>query len=183
MKKLEHFIRDNQELFDSEEPLDGHFERFETRLAQLQDQRVRLRPVQLWMKIAAGLLVLVTAGLAVFELATNDFTKRTGFEAAALGLPDDIREVISYYQQRSDQRLLEIENLAQNCPEPTGSRNTTNRDLAQLDKNLNDLVVSLKENPSDSRVQAALVQNYQARESLLDSYLLQANMENCKTKK
>jgi len=183
MEKLEDFIRNKQELFNGEEPPAGHLERFDTRLARFRAGRAPVQPIRLWMKIAAGILALITTGLIVFEMATYDSAAQTNFQEATLNLPDDLREVLSYYQKRSDQRLVEMENLAQNCPETARSITMTIRDLAQIENNLNELVVALQENPSDSRVQAALVQNYQARESLLDSYLLQANMENCKTKK
>jgi len=183
MNNLEHFIRLNREQFDSEDPPEGHCERFSIRLEELHRGAGRNRNVRLWLKVAAGFLIFITAGLAILELTTGGLTRAKEGRFASDALPSDIREAILYYQQRTDQRLREIDQLALNCPDASQSGKLRREELALLNQNLDDLLVACRENPGNSRVQAALVQNYQAQESLLDSYLLAATFENCKTKK
>ena len=65
MNNLEHFIRLNREQFDSEDPPEGHCERFSIRLEELHRGAGRNRNVRLWLKVAAGFLIFITAGLAI----------------------------------------------------------------------------------------------------------------------
>ncbi len=179
MNNLDKFIIDHAEMFDDEEPSVGHFDRFEQRLDTLKASSVRQSHVRLWMKIAAGIIILMTAGLAIFDLATHDFSTRTNFQEATLGLPDELIEILNIFESRSDQQMTELNQLAQNCPNGSQLVQTTQKELDQFDRNMTDLVDALKENPSDNRVQTALIQNCKAKESLLSDVIFQEKMKKC----
>lgn len=179
MSDLEKFIRDHAEMFDDQEPSNGHMERFEQRLSQLHGAERQSRPVHVWMRIAAGIVILITAGLAIFDLATHDFRTDKNLQQATLGLPDELTEVLDIYEKRSDQQLSELTQLAKSCPEGAGMIQSTQQEVDQLDRNMLDLVTALKENPSDPRVQNALIKNCKAKESLLSDRILQEKMRRC----
>lgn len=179
MSDIEKFIREHAEKIDDQEPADGHFERFGLRLESLQQSYRRPTPVRMWMKLAAGIVILMTAGLAIFELATHDFSQRTSLQQASLGLPDELIQVLDIYERRSDQQMMELSQLAEKCPNGASLVRSTQEDLNQFNRNMNDLVSALKENPSDDRVQNALIQNCKAKESLLSDVLLQEKMKKC----
>lgn len=179
MNSLEQFIRDHADQFDDQEPKEGHFQRFEDRLDQFHTTSQRPAPVRLWMKIAAGIVILMTAGLAISELATHDFSQRTSLQQATLGLPDELMEVLDIYERRSDQHMTELNQLALNCPNDKGLVTTAQHEVAEINKNMEELVNALKENPSDARVQNALIQNCKAKESLLSDVILQEKIKKC----
>jgi len=70
MNNFDKFIRDHAGMFDDEEPSANHFDRFDQRLAAFHESSVKQSPIRLWMKIAAGIVILMTLGLAIFDLAT-----------------------------------------------------------------------------------------------------------------
>ncbi|MBL7137542.1 MAG: hypothetical protein ISS17_02060 [Bacteroidales bacterium] len=179
MNNLDKFIRDHAEMFDDQEPATGHFERFGQRLDRLHASDMKTTPFRFWMKIAAGIVILMTAGLAIFELATHDFSGRTSLQQATLGLPEELVEVISIYERRADQQMTELNQIAQECPDGARLMKHTQKEVDQLDKNMDDLVSALKENPSDNRVQTALIQNCKAKESLLNDAILQEKINKC----
>lgn len=179
MDHLEQFIRNHAGLFDDQEPAPGHFERFEQRLAKQEEQSFRPSPMRFWMRIAAGIVILMTAGLAIFELATHDFSNRTALQQASLGLPDELAEVLDIYQQRSDQQIIELTKLAQSCPQGSRLMQLTQKEVEQLDRNMNDLVSALRESPNDPRVQNALIQTCKAKETLLSDKIHQEKIKQC----
>ncbi|NQV02813.1 MAG: hypothetical protein HQ542_09215 [Bacteroidia bacterium] len=179
MSNLDKFIRDHAGMFDDQEPAEGHFERFEERLESLHASETRITPIRLWMKIAAGIVILMTAGLAIFELATHDFSGRTSLQQASLGLSDEMITVLTIYEHRADKQMTELSQMAQNCSNGSGLMKTTKIEVDQLNRNMDDLVSALKENPSDSRVQTALIQNCKAKESLLNDVILQEKIKKC----
>ncbi|NQV01020.1 MAG: hypothetical protein HQ542_00095 [Bacteroidia bacterium] len=131
------------------------------------------------MKIAAGIVILMTIGLAIFELATNDFYERTRLQQATLGLSDEMIEVLSVYEHRADQQMTELNQMAQNCPNGTILMETTQIEVDLLNKNMDDLLSALKENPSDNRVQIGLIQICKAIESLLNDVIHQEKINKC----
>ncbi|MFC2102368.1 hypothetical protein ACFLS7_05190 [Bacteroidota bacterium] len=179
MKNIDNFIRDHAEMFDDQEPAEGHFDRFEQRLEKHHAADMRTSPVRLWMKIAAGIVIFITAGLAIFDLATHDFSNQTNLQEATLGLPTELIEVLNIYERRSDQQMTELSQLAQSCPNGDQLVEETQNELQQFDQNMNTLVSALKENPSDNRVQNALIQNCKAKETLLSDVILQEKMKKC----
>jgi len=179
MNNLDKFIKDHAEKFNDQDPAEGHFDRFEQRLEKLHASGIKPAPIRLWMKIAAGIVILMTAGLTIFELATHDFSNRTNQQQATLGLPDDLIEVLDIYERRTDQQMSELSQLAQNCPNGSNLVKTTQKEVDQLNRNMDDLVYALKENPSDERVQNAMIQNCKAKESLLSDVILQKKMKKC----
>lgn len=179
MKTLDQIIRDETEMFDDKEPAEGHFERFELRLEALHASSGRPKPVRLWLKIAAGITILMTAGLSVYELATRDFSQQTSLRQSTLGLPAELTEVLDIYESRTNLQMKELTQLAQTCPNSAPMVKTTQNEVARLDRNMVDLISALKENPSDDRVQNALIRNCKAKESLLCDMLLREKMKKC----
>ncbi|TSA26315.1 MAG: hypothetical protein D4R67_08070 [Bacteroidetes bacterium] len=179
MSKLNQFIKDHAGMFDDQEPGTGHFDRFDERLNQLHTLEPKPATIHFWMKIAAGILILVTAGLVIFELATRDFTGRTTLQQAAIGLPQDLVELLSIYENRTGQQMTELNQLAQNCPDGPKLVDDARKEIDQLDRNLDELVTAIKENPDNDRVQAALIQNCKAKESLLNDAILSEKIRKC----
>ena len=66
MKDLDNIIQKNRELFDINEPCDGHFERFEQKLKEL-NRKKKTFTFGYFLKAAAVTILVVLSGLWVFE--------------------------------------------------------------------------------------------------------------------
>ncbi len=181
MDTLESFVRKNREQFDTFEPAEGHFKRFEERLAQESGIRViSLTSRGMWLRIAAAVLVLITAGLITFDLATGRVFPRHAEDVASLNLPADVQEAVDYYASLSDQRMTELGKIATGCPNGAKLLNQAQREVSNFNATDRELTKALMENPGNERVQAALIQNGKMKESALNNLVLQGNMETCK---
>lgn len=179
MNNIEQFIRDHAGMLDDQEPAQGHFERFEERLERFHSQPVRHPRIRLWMKIAAGLLIFITAGLTIFELATRDFSGRNTLQRTAVGLPDELIEILAVYETRAGQQMVELNRMAMACPGNQGLIRQTSEVVSRLDRDMEELVTALKDNPTDSRVQTALIRNCKAKESVLNDLILNEKIKKC----
>jgi len=179
MDNLEQFIRKHAALFDDQEPSPGHFDRFEDRLSRLHHVGKRQSSRKLWLRIAAGLLILAATGLIGLELIRTDFSASSRQDNRMAALPDEIQEILQVFELRTNSQLEELQQLAANCPGNNGFLTNTQNELSQLDKRMNRLLDVLAENPADPRVQTALLQQCKARETLLNDALLQGKMQKC----
>jgi hypothetical protein len=180
MDTLESFVRKSREQFDQAEPAAGHFRRFEERLARESSHTITFPGSGIWLRVAAVILVLITAGLITFDLATGRILPRPHEGFATLNIPSDVREAIHYYQGLSDQRMTELDKLASGCPGGEKLLNQARQEASTFDATDRELTRALRENPGNERVQAALIQNGKMKESALSNLILQGNLETCR---
>ena len=180
MDNLEKLITDHRELFDDKEPAAGHFARFEDRLRMENRQIERHTGRRMFLRIAAVALLLVTVGLIVFDLATGNWRNSDDAEFASVILPADIRDAYEFYEQRSLERLGEINRLTEDCPRGVVLRDKANKEVSAFEANTQELKRALTENPDNERIQAALIQNQKLKEAALNNILLEGNMDNCR---
>ncbi len=182
MEKLEQFVRNNSELFDTEEPRAGHLGRFEAMLKQEAAPVVPIRRNLAWMRVAATVVVLVTAGLIGFDLLSGRaFNTSSNGISAALFTPDT-REALDYYASVTNERMSEIDKLAQSCPEGRQLKTKALREAAAFDANHRELTAALQSNPGNEKMEAAVIRNQKLKEEALSNIILQGNMEDCNRK-
>lgn len=169
MGRLEEMIRENREQFDSMEPLDGHFERFSERLGyHMVKAETPVRRFY-FLKVAAVILLMVTAGLTVYDLATGSLRNNL-FQARQEGVMNsELREAISYYDSRTEARMKEISRLASNPAQAAQIKETALREISALDESTRELEKSLAENPGCERLQSAILQNQQMKEGIVNA--------------
>jgi hypothetical protein len=173
MDKLDKFITGNAELFDDSEPDQGHFERFSEKLEQESGLVMVRSGRNLMLKIAAVIIVLITATVLLFDLGVKRFSKSIETYNAQTGLSDEMQNAMSYYDGLTLNRLGEFKKLACCGKEKTQLNSLVSAELNALDANIAELKLALAGNPDNERVQAALIQNQQMKNHVLDNMISQ----------
>jgi hypothetical protein len=170
MDKLEKYISDFREEFDEVEPPIGHFSRFEEKLSGQPGVRKRFMNRPMIMKIAAGLLILLT-----FTMFLADYSRIRSAGRSALGsgdgLSSEVREAVDYYDNSATSRMASIHKLACCGQDVKKIYDGAQDEINALDASTNELKSSLEHNPNDERIQAALIQNQQMKEKVLDNLI------------
>jgi hypothetical protein len=173
MDKLDKFINENASLFDDSEPDDGHFKRFSDKLDQESGVDSNLFKRNLMLKIAAVIIVLITATVLVFDLGMKRFSKSIEMSNAGTGLNTEMQNAMLYYDGLTTNRLGEFNKLACCGEEQIHLNSMVSSELNSLDANISELKKALEQNPDNERVQAALIQNQQMKNQVLDNMISQ----------
>lgn len=170
MDKLENFISENRELFDDAEPLGGHFSRFEDKLDKQNEQPGGSFDKYFLLKIAAGLLILLTVSVYIFDFAANRFSKSLTGKSKTAIVPAEMQDAINYYDDAASSKLGQINKLACCGQDTRKIYSMASAELRSLNENSEELKKTLSENP-DERVQAAIIRNYQMKEKVMNEVI------------
>lgn len=160
--ELERLILNNRDSIQDEEPMEGHFERFETRLlkASKPARKINFRPI---LKIAA---IVVFALLAVNQARNWFFPEKN--ETRSLGsISEEYREVEFYYTNSIQIGMNQWEKLKKEGMISESDEQMMQKEQAEFDQMYQKLLVDLKANPDDERVINAMLEYYQARMSVI----------------
>jgi len=176
MKDIEKIIRENVDFFNSEEPFDGHFERFSSKLKARQfvaPKRVNLTPYLL--KAAAVAILVALSSLWTWEHVLSPGAKKMTLSEVS----PEYREVEHYYVKQVSLMEDEIEGIWINGqPE---DKEMLMDELGEMDKIYEELQKDLKANPNDERVIDAMIEHYQQKVEVMNyilSQLKQVQSEN-----
>lgn len=164
MDELEKFIRENKEMFTNEEPLEGHFERFEGRL-RLQQRRNRIRQIYRITSVAAVGLLLIASSIFVFDRY---------FDAAPasfrLGdVSPELQKVEYFFTSQLEQTTTGIDSLSHYTDKIT--LEAMHQEIARMDSLHTDLQMKMGLNPGDERIVNAMISYYQARLEVMQSFV------------
>jgi hypothetical protein len=166
MDNLEKFITENREFFDDAEPQAGHFNRFEEKMEQQQPHSEVAFDKYFLLKIVAGLLILLTVSVYIFDFAAHNISKSLSGKSSVTVVPAEIQDAINYYDDAASVKLKQINKLAC-CGQDTRKIYTmASAELKSLNTNSEELKKALAENP-DERIQAAIIQNNQMKEKVM----------------
>lgn len=160
--ELERLISNNRHSIQDEEPLEGHFERFEARLekASKLSRTINFRPV---LKIAA---IVVFALLAVNQARIWFFPEKK--ETLTLGsISPEYREVEFYYTNAIQMGMNQWEKLDQEGFISESEQLAMQKEQLEFDKVYQKLQGDMKANPGDERVINAMLEYYQARMNVI----------------
>ncbi|MCK9205190.1 MAG: hypothetical protein M0P58_12255, partial [Bacteroidales bacterium] len=171
MSVIEKFIRDHREEFDTVEPDPGHFQRFEARLQQRPTARTPALSHSGMLWVAALIVILISVSVFAFDFATQEIRDRFNNREANAELPLEVREVVQYYDVRVTNRIGQLNALASNNEEARELRTDAMKEIQTLDVNTGELKKSLAENPNNERILAALIQNQQMKEGIINDII------------
>ena len=160
--ELERLIINNRRSIQDEEPLEGHFERFEARLqkAAKPSLGINLRTV---LKIAA---IIVFALLAVNQTRIWFFPEKN--EALSLGsISKEYREVEFYYTNAIETGMTQWEKLSDEGFVSESEQEMMQKEQQEFDQMYQKLQKELEANPDDERVINAMLEYYQARMNII----------------
>ena len=163
MKPLDEFIRSNLDSLNSDEPLDGHFDRFTERLSQIEKSRIS-KPWIFLLKVASVLII----GFAVTYVAIHEFTilkNNTAGSFSGSATPE-LNEAIQYYSAQLDINYNKIQKLRFNNDQ--NEKKQVLEELSEMDKQVQSMKKDLRQNPDDERVVHAIINFYQVKIEMTD---------------
>lgn len=178
MTNLEKLIRGKRDSFDTEEPAEGHFARFEARLEAQPGQSPSYANRFTMLKIAALVLLLISVSVFIFDLATREIRERFAGKGNASELPLELREAMQYYNSQTEQQMGKIRSLAASNEQARELSRNALKEIASLDHNTGDLKTELQENPGNERIQAAILLNQQMKEGIMNNIITQLTQKN-----
>jgi hypothetical protein len=171
MDNIENFFKENIESFNDQEPESGHFERFSDKLEIEQVQHLMVPSRSMFLKIAAVIILFMTVAVFVFDFAANKLKSTIETKSAGTALPTEMEDALHYYDRQTSNRMGEFKILAC-CGEQKVHLNTLiSGELNALDVNAVELKKALDENPGNERIQAALIQNQQMKEKIVNNVI------------
>jgi hypothetical protein len=166
MKNIEDIIRENKGHFDTNDPIDGHLERFSWKLERRLHNQAKGRSIVPYLLKAAVVTILVTLS----SLWAWDQFIRTDQGGMALGdVSPQYKEVENYYVHQVNMMEGELQNVDfGNNPE---QRDMLQKELNSMDSTYVQLQKELKANPDDPRIISAMIEHYQTKVEVL-SYIV-----------
>lgn len=163
MKPLDEFIRSNLDRFDDEEPLVGHFDRFNQRLTHAHKRRI-IGSGKVLLRIAAIVLI----GLGISYAAFRDFNLLKQYSASNYsGTADpEFNEAEQFYNNQLSIAFTKIQNLRfNNDPD---EKSQVLQELTEMDKQVQAMKQDLMQNPDDERIVNAIINYYQLKIEMMD---------------
>jgi len=158
MKNIEDIIRNNREIFEEEEPAEGHFDRFNKKLIQRFHSGTFKRSIVPYLLKAAVVTLLVTlSSLWIWDHFLSPANKRM-----TLGdVSPQYREVENYYIHQVS--LLENEIKTVKLSEDPEHNKMLTSEMRSMDSVYVQLQKELKTNPGDDRIISAMIEHYQTK--------------------
>jgi hypothetical protein len=166
MKSLEKYFSDNRDRFDLEEPEDGHFERFTSKLKNLRRDPGRFS----WQKMlqaAAIAILVVLSSLWVFERIIP-----SADEPGILTLADisaEYGEAEIYYISLINRKYNEIKSF--DFHENSLEQETILRELSEMDRVYRSLEKELDAEGGNFMVINAMIRHYQLKLDIMSQIL------------
>jgi hypothetical protein len=160
--ELERLILNNRKSILNEEPLEGHFERFESRLhkASKPARKISFQP---FLKIAA---IVLFALLAVNQARIYFLPEKK--ETLSLGsISPEYREVEFYYTSSIQSEMNQWQILKDEGIISKSDELMMQKEQDEFDQLYQKLLVDLKAHPDDERVINAMLEYYQARMNVM----------------
>jgi hypothetical protein len=166
MKNIEDIIRNNKEFFDSGEPSDGHFERFQRKLEiRCETLAVKRSIVPYLLKAAVVTLLVTLSSLWTWE----HFLRPDRDRMSLSDVSPQYREVENYYAHQVN--LMESELSSIDINGNASQKKMLLGELRSMDSVYVQLQKDLKANPSDERIINAMIEHYQTKVEVM-SYIV-----------
>lgn len=163
MKDLEKIVQANKLDFDSFEPNEGHFDRFEQKLIEYNNKKKSFSFAYI-LKAAIIAILVTLSGLWIYD----NLGARTNKGIALSELSSEYGEVEMYYTHLVNQKYGEI-NQSQTLD--STQKLMLVQELKEMDSIYENLKKDLITNPSDKRVINAMIQHYQLKVEVMNQIL------------
>jgi hypothetical protein len=173
MKLLDDYISKNLEQFDNEEPLHGHIDRFDAKLAQLGKRKGNQIYISLLKIAAAVLLGMVISYAAIREFKLLNRTAAYTISAAAY---PELNEAEKFYTSQLSQYYNVIQDMGFNNDQKEKRR--VMDELTEMDIQVRAMKQDLQQNPDDERIVNAIINFYQVKIELMDMIITRTQRSN-----
>jgi hypothetical protein len=169
---IEKLILDNIETLNDNEPMEGHFARFEAKL-NAQHKKKRTINLNIILKVAAAVVFVFLATNQAFIYFSPDnqgiFNSKT--ESASLTLASvspEYQEVEYYYTSSINTGMEQWNKWIEEGLISEDEQTMMNNELAEFETLYQNLQKDLAANPNDERVINAMLEYYQAKLSVIN---------------
>ena len=167
MSNIEKQIKEQKLLLDSDQPREGHEDRFRQKLERLPKQipvrRIRFRHA---IQVAASVAIILSSAIVLVR------SDKSGNKVAQQDIPAAVMEADFYYASQVDARYNEIRDFDFNDEE---EKALLLDELKELESYHKQLMKDLEANPDDDRVVSALIRHYQMKLEVMDQIIMQLN--------
>jgi hypothetical protein len=167
---IEELISKNLKELNDHEPPEGHFERFEKKLAK-QHKKSTFSLNVIWKVAAAVIFVFlaVNQGIIWFSPEKEQPMQVTGREQVSLAsVSDEYEEVEFYYTNAINSGLSQWEKMAADGLITEEEQQMMDTELTEFETVYQKLQNDLAANPNDERVINAMLEYYQTKLSLIN---------------
>jgi hypothetical protein len=168
MNNIEDLIRENKEMFMDEEPMEGHFGRFEAKLRQ-QKRKNQLRNLYRVTSIAAIGLALIASSIFIYDR----FYVRDSSPVTLGDINPELGKVEYYFTSQIDEATISLDSLRKYSDE--GTQKMIDREFAELDSLHTQLTEKLGTNPNDERIINGLITYYQTKLKIMEHFITTLN--------
>ena len=168
MNHIEDLIRENKEMFTDEEPMEGHFGRFEAKLRQ-QKRKNQLRNLYRVTSIAAIGLALIASSIFIYDR----FYVRDSSPVTLGDINPELGKVEYYFTSQIDEATISLDSLRKYSDE--GTQKMIDREFAELDSLHTQLTEKLGTNPNDERIINGLITYYQTKLKIMEHFITTLN--------
>jgi len=168
---IEEIIEKNLERLNDNEPLSGHFERFEAKLRKSNSGKGRRTFNIIWKLAAAAVFafLLVNQAIIWFSSGNKNLNMSSGKEEITLAsVSDEYKEVEFHYTNSIDQGLEQWDKLVSEGFVSEEEQLMMKTELAEFETVFNKLQEDLGTSPNDDRVINAMLEYYQTKLSLIN---------------
>ncbi len=180
MQRIEDIIKKNKEAFNNDELPVDHFARFQKKLENDHVERGEswFEHYNIMLKIDAAILIFAAISTIIytdtFSYLKNTFTH----EIVSAELPDEILEVMQYYNVISDKKINQIDDLAVSEDEAARVKQMALTELQMLEDDRSELETEYALNPNSERIINALLLNQRKRAEIFDRIISTLNQIN-----
>ena len=158
MKNIDEIIRNNRDLFEANEPIEGHLERFNWKLEKRLHSNATKRSIVPYLLRAAVVTLLVTLS----SLWTWDHFIRADSKRMTLGqVSPQYKEVENYYVHQVNYMESELMNV--DLKDNPMQKKMLVSEMKSMDSVYVQLQKELKVNPNDERIINAMIEHYQTK--------------------
>ena len=169
MKPVDDFIRDNRELFNADDPPEGHLDRFYEKLKASGDSG-KTRTLSMILKIAAVLVI----GLFLSALLYKGFSLYHSVLEDDSCLNTELCEAEDFYSKQAETYYHRIEKMPfTNDPQ---TRKEILKELREMDAQVAGMKEDLKQNPNDERIIHTIINYYQEKIDLMDMIIARTSV-------
>jgi len=167
---IEEMILKNLERLNDNEPLEGHFDRFEAKL-KLQHKKRKFNLNVVWKVAAAVIFVLLASNQVAIYLSQGNagslFSAFNKKEVTLSSVSPEYQEVEYYYTSSINAGLDQWNELKKQGLISKDEQNMMNTELNDFQTRYENLQKDLAANPNDERVINAMLEYYQAKLSVI----------------
>lgn len=171
-------IRNGADFFNSSQPDAGHLDRFAAKLEAVEKKHRKVRLRATLSKIAATLLLLLSVAFVAYQIIKTKTASINSSEITTIQLPEELNEVLSYYDANSLVLLDSIMLYASDSAEGKRISKMVQNQFAVLDANSAAIEKEYQKNPENQALSAALINNKRKKTEVAEQVIRQMDLSN-----